>query len=205
MGRQSWMIQSDLGIPDEIDAMFDRLEAEIDHLDILVNNAGMEFGKSFYRFSASEWDQILDVNLRGAFLCSSRAARMMMERQSGTIINMSSIHDVVPRRYFTPYCVSKAGLLMLTRCTALELSDHHIRVNAISPGAIRTDMNRKVLDSLGESFSRQIPWKEVGDTRDVTGAAVFLASDESRYATGTTLYIDGGYRLNTIRNEGEYE
>ena len=200
MGRRAWAVRADIGRPADIDEMFDAIRRTTGNVDILVNNAGFEFGKPFYEFSVNEWDTLVNVNLRGAFLCMQQATRMMIEKKSGVIINMSSIHDSVPRPEYMPYCVSKAGMLMMTRCAALELAKKNIRVNAISPGAILTDMNRASIEKLGPSFwLDHIPMQRVGETKDVTAAAVFLASDDAAYVSGSTLYIDGAYRLHTIR------
>ena len=200
MGRQAWLVKANISNPDEIENMFQFIGKKTDRLDILVNNAGFEFGKPFWEFTAEEWDSILNVNLRGAFLCMKHATKIMLSKKYGKIINMSSIHDVVSRNGFLPYCVSKAGLLMLTKAAALELAEHQIHVNAISPGAIRTDINRKRLNEVEPQFSKEhIPWQRVGEVEEVVAATVYLASDESSYVTGTTIYIDGGYRLNTVR------
>ncbi|MBN1542928.1 SDR family NAD(P)-dependent oxidoreductase, partial [candidate division KSB1 bacterium] len=115
LGRQAWLLQADLSEPDQIETLFTNLYKNCDVLDILVNNAGFEFGKPFDEFTTREWDDILNVNLRAVFLCMKHAVKRMRARGSGSIINISSIHDTVPRPNFAPYCVSKAGLLMLTK------------------------------------------------------------------------------------------
>ncbi len=200
-GRKAWTVRADVQDAREIETMFDDIEQQSGRLDILVNNAGFEFGKPLWEFSAEEWDSIINVNLRGAFLCLKHAVhRFMKKQQYGKIINISSIHDQVPRKRFAPYCVSKAGLLMLTKAAAQELAEHNIHVNAVSPGAILTDMNREAIENIGPDFGpRNIPWRRVGETDEVVGAVVYLASDDASYVTGTTIYIDGGYRLHAIR------
>ncbi len=200
-GRKAWTVRADVQNPREIETMFDDIEQQSNRLDILVNNAGFEFGKPLWEFSAEEWDSIINVNLRGAFLCLKHAVhRFMRKQQYGKIINISSIHDQVPRKRFAPYCVSKAGLLMLTKAAAQELAEHNIHVNAVSPGAILTDMYREAIENIGPDFGpRNIPWRRVGETDEVVGAVVYLACDDSSYVTGTTIYIDGGYRLHAIR------
>ena len=200
MGCQAWLVKANLAHPEEIKNMFQVIREKTNHLDILVNNAGFEFGKPFWEFTSDEWDSILNVNLRGAFLCMKYATQLMLNQKYGKIINMSSIHDMVSRKGFLPYCVSKAGLLMLTKAAALELAEQHIHVNAVSPGAIYTDMNRKILDEIEPQYSKEhIPWQRIGESEEVVSATVYLASDESSYVTGTTIYIDGGYRLNAVR------
>ncbi len=200
IGRQAWLIKGDIANPDDVSNMFDFISEKTRRLDVLVNNAGFEFGKPFWEFTVDEWDSILNVNLRGAFLCTKYAAKMMLEQEYGKIINISSIHDIAPRKGFLPYCVAKAGMLMLTKSAALELAEHHIHVNAISPGAVYTDMNKKRLDEVEPEFSREnIPWQRLGRVEELVEAAVYLASGDSSYVTGTTIYIDGGYHLNTVR------
>ncbi len=200
MGRRAWLIKGDIAKPDEVARIFDFIREATSRLDILVNNAGFEFGKPFWEFTVEEWDSILNVNLRGAFLCAKYATQMMLEQKYGKIINISSIHDTVSRKGFLPYCVAKAGMLMLTKAAALELAEHHIHVNAISPGAIYTDMNRKQLDEMEPEFSREnIPWQRIGRVDEVVEATVYLVSDDASYVTGTTIYIDGGYHLNAVR------
>ncbi len=201
MGQTAWIVRADVQTPQQIEEMFAHIREKTDRLDILVNNAGFEFGKPLCDFTVEEWDSIVNVNLRGAFLCLKHAVQLFMKKQQyGKIINLSSIHDQVPRKRFAPYCVSKAGLLMLTKAAAQELAGDEIHVNAVSPGAILTDMNRAAIKKIGPDFGpRNIPWRRVGETEEVVGAVVYLASDESSYVTGTTIYIDGGYHLNAIR------
>lgn len=165
-------------------------------LDILVNNAGMQIRRSFLDASPADWDRVFDVNLKGAYFLAQRAAQHM--EPGACMINISSIHDVRPPRGNSMYAISKAGVQMMTRCLALELSEKGIRVNAIAPGAIATDINRDVLsdDQFRERLEQRIPSKRIGVPDDISGAAVFLASEDSGYMTGATLYIDGGLLLN---------
>ncbi|MDH3252463.1 MAG: glucose 1-dehydrogenase [Ignavibacteria bacterium] len=199
MGRKAWTTQADLADPAAIDEMFRFCAREVKTLDILVNNAGFEIVKPLEEFTLEEWDGVQQVNLRGSFLCMQHAIGMMRSRGGGRIINISSIHDRVPRPGNIAYCVSKAGLLMLTKGAALELAEHHILVNAISPGAVLTDMNREGLDRVGIRWAEQhIPLKRIGDPEDIAAAAVYLASDDASYVTGTTIYIDGGLGLRRV-------
>ncbi|MCX6619181.1 MAG: 3-oxoacyl-ACP reductase FabG [Acidobacteria bacterium] len=166
-------------------------------LDILVNNAGVEFREPFLRTRPETWDRTLAVNLKGPYFLSQKAAEAMMGSGGGKIINISTVHDHHPLRDRSAYAISKGGLMMLTKSLAFELAEHGILVNAISPGAILTDMNREAL-SVPENLNRclgKIPLKRLGAADDIVGAAVFLASSESDYVTGATLYIDGGMLL----------
>ena len=167
-------------------------------MDILVNNAGIEFHESVLDASAETWQRTIDVNLRGAYFLSCKAASLMSSgSKGGSIINISSVHDVEPLRNRAIYSISKGGLMMLTKSLALELAVHNIRVNAISPGAILTDMNRARLSNSAkrDRLLARIPLQRIGEPEEIGGAAVFLASAESSYVTGTTIYVDGGLLL----------
>jgi glucose 1-dehydrogenase len=166
-------------------------------LDILVNNAAVQFREPFLEATADAWDATIGVNLKGPYFLSQEAARAMARSGKGKIINVSSVHDTVPLKDRSAYAISKGGMLLLTKSLALELAEHKINVNAISPGAILTNMNREQL-SDAETRSRllkTIPLNRIGEVDDVVGAAVYLASSESDYLTGTTIYVDGGLLL----------
>jgi len=167
-------------------------------LDILVNNAGIEYRESFLTTTEEQFDHTLGVNLKGVYFLSQKAAQAMIRAgKGGKIINISSCHDTVPLNLRSAYGVSKGGLGMLTKSLALELAEHKINVNSLSPGAILTEMNSATL-SVPEVRTRlvsRIPWNRLGDVEDCVGACVFLASPEADYVTGTTLYVDGGLLL----------
>lgn len=163
-------------------------------LTILVNNAGIEIREDFLKATTDAWDQTLDTNLKGPFFLSQRAAGVMKENRMGKIINISSVHDRIPLRHRSIYSISKGGMGMLVKSLALELAEYRINVNGIAPGGILTDINR---ESLSDPANRAgliaaIPWGKIGVPEDLVGAAVFLASADSDYMTGTTLYVDGG-------------
>jgi glucose 1-dehydrogenase len=166
-------------------------------IDILVNNAGIQVREPFLQATQESWAAILAVNLQAPFFLSQIAARHMAERQAGKIVNISSIHDSVSLQDSSIYCISKGGMGMLTKALAFELAAYNINVNAISPGAIRTDMNEAMLADCSrlERTLAKIPLGRIGQTEDLVGAAVFLASSESNYVTGATLYVDGGILL----------
>jgi len=176
-------------------------------LDILVNNAGIESMVAAIDLPVQEWDRILGVNLRGAFLCAQSAARLMREQeQAGVIVNISSIHDVVPRLGAAHYCVSKAGLTMLTKMLALEWAEYGIRVVAVSPGAIETPERAEIIDGMWRDlFSKWVPLGRFGHTPEVADVVAFLASDLASYITGTTVYIDGGYASNLVRYDSRQD
>lgn len=166
-------------------------------LNILVNNAGIEIHEPFLQATVETWDLTLGVNLMGAYFLSRKAAEAMIKFGGGKIINVSSVHDVAPIRNRAIYSIAKGGMMMMTKSLALELGEHRINVNSLSPGAILTDMNRKSLSEPGnlERLLDKIPWKTIGKADDVVGAAVYLASSESDYVTGSTIYVDGGLLL----------
>ena len=183
-------IGADVSNGDQVAAMFDRVEAEFGRIDVLLNNAGM-VSPMLHFFEADEawWRRIIDVNLTGHFLCSHRAARMMAKAGGGCIINMSSGGATRAHRAFTAYDASKGGIEALTRAMALDLGPYNIRVNALMPGSIDTSglsMDDRVL--RGEN----VPLGRIGEAHDMTGAALFLASDDASYITGDVIKVDGG-------------
>ena len=193
--------RADIARPDEVDAMFEHAIRHLGGVDVLVDNAGLETVHPALDLSLDAWDTVMNVNLRGAFLCAQRAARQMLDQGTGgVIVNNSSIHESVPRLGLAHYCVSKAGLHMLTKALALEWAEHGIRVLGVSPGAIETEMNRGEIDAFGrEHFDSWIPAGRVGQVGDVSEFTVFLASDAAAYCTGTHVTLDGGYRLALVR------
>ena len=191
--------QADIAKEAEIIDMFKFIDTSVDSIDVLVNNAGCETVEHAVDLPLNEWDRVFNVNLRGAFICSQEAGKRMIKQKQGVIINISSIHDKVARKGLIHYCSAKAGMNMMTKCLALELADHNIRVVAVSPGAIETEMNRKEIDKFGrEKFNNWIPLGRVGNVKDVAWTCAFLASDKAAYYTGTEIYIDGGYKESTI-------
>jgi glucose 1-dehydrogenase len=170
-------------------------------LNILINNAGIEFRESFLTTTEEQFDQTLGVNLKGVYFLSQRAAQTMVQAgKGGKIINISSCHDTVPLNLRSAYGLSKGGLAMLTKSLALELAEHKINVNAISPGAILTEMNSEQLSKpdVRARLLTRIPWNRLGEGDDCVGAAVFLASADADYVTGATLYVDGGLLLRKL-------
>ena len=200
-GNPDLLIQADLRDPAQVTRMFLEIERRLGGLDLLINNAGVESIVPALDLSVEEWDRVIDTNLRGAFLCAQGAAKLMKrEASGGVIINISSIHDQVPRLGTVHYSVSKAGMSMLTRSLAHEWGEFNIRVVGISPGIIETEINRDQIERFGrDRFTDWVPLKSLGTVADVANAVVFLASEDARYISGTTITIDGAYRLNTVR------
>jgi glucose 1-dehydrogenase len=204
-GGKAMAIRADVSREDDVEAMFAEMFEAWGSIDILVNNAGLQKDASLVEMSLADWQYVLDINLTGQFLCSRAAAREFLHRgvtpelscAAGKIICMSSVHDVIPWAGHANYAASKGGVSLLMKTMAQELAPHHIRVNAISPGAIKTPINSaawKTPEAEAELL-KLIPYQRVGEPEDVGRAVVWLASDASDYVTGATLYVDGGMTL----------
>jgi glucose 1-dehydrogenase len=167
-------------------------------IDILVNNAGVQAPFSLLEMLLDEWNRVLSVNLTGAFLCSREVGRALVQaRAPGVIVNVSSVHELIPWPRFSHYCASKAALRLFGQTIARELAPHRIRLAGIAPGAIVTPINREVVEDAAErrEVERQIPWGRMGTAEEVAGAIVWLAGPEAEYTTGATLFLDGGMSL----------
>lgn len=193
-GTRADAFQADTSKPDEVQSMVDAVVETFGRVDILVNNAGVLKRTPFLEITEDEWDQIVNVNLKGYFSVSRRIAKLMIEQGGGCIVNVSSIFQDFAAPNLTHYSVAKAGVAMLTKQMALELAPFKIRVNAVAPGLIETDLNRADIanPAFRERRLTRIPLREVGKPQDVTGAVLFLVSDEARFVTGSTIFIDGG-------------
>lgn len=194
MGRRAVAVRADTSKRDEVQAMVEEVSKRLGPIDILVNNAGVQKRVYFLDLEEGDWDWMLGVNLKGCFLVGQAVAARMKARGRGKIINVSSEAGGFPAQRMAAYCVSKAGVIMLTKCMALELAQYGIRVNALAPGLTRTDINRKDLED--EVFLKarlaRIPLGRVLDPGDLVGAALFLASADSDMMTGMVLQVDGG-------------
>ncbi len=200
-GGRAVAIQADVAELAQHERLVSAALESFGRLDILVNNAGIEFRESFLTTTEQQFDQTLGVNLKGVYFLSQKAAQAMVRAgRGGKIINISSCHDTVPLNLRSAYGVSKGGLAMLTKSLALELAEHKINVNAVSPGAILTEMNSEQLSKpeVRARLLARIPCNRLGETEDCVGATVFLASAESDYVTGATLYVDGGLLLRRL-------
>lgn len=168
-------------------------------LDILVNNAGIAASTALMDQTEAEWDQVLDTNLKGAFLAGQAAARLMKDSGGGSIINIASILGLRISAQVGAYATSKAGLVQLTRVMALEWARHGIRVNALCPGYVKTDINRDFFESdASAALVRRIPMRRIADVSDLDGALLLLASDASRYMTGADIPVDGGHLVSGL-------
>jgi len=201
MGGKSLGVAADVSNPDQVNGLIQQTLAAFGKLDIFVNNAGIEKKFAFVDYPLEEWQKIVAVNLTGAFLCSQAAARQMIAQGSGgRIINISSIHEDLAFPLNAPYSATKGGIRMLMRTIAVELAPHQITVNNIGPGAIFTPIDKDVeIDAkLNNQILAEIPLGRWGKPEEVAQLAVFLASDDAAYITGSTHFIDGGM----LRNAG---
>jgi glucose 1-dehydrogenase len=204
-GGEASAIQADVSQEHQVQAMFEQIISELGSVDILVNNAGMRKDAALIDMTLQDWDAVMRVNLTGQFLCARAAAREFIRRgvdpklscAAGKIICVSSVHDTIPWAGHINYAASKGGVMMLMRTMAQELAMHKIRVNSVSPGAIKTSFSQPVWATAEKEAEllQLIPYGRVGGTADVARVAVWLASDESDYMTGATLYVDGGMML----------
>jgi len=192
---QAIAVAADVSQRADVERMLDATLAAFGRLDIAVCNAGICPEQSFLEITDDHWQQVLSVNLYGAFVVSQLAARQMVKQgEGGKIIFTSSVHEDIPYPRYTAYCASKGGLRLMMRNIAIELSPHKINVNNIAPGAIATPMNQVVLDDPEEYQKAlgEIPWGRFGHPEEVASVAVFLASEDASYVTGSTYFVDGG-------------
>jgi NAD(P)-dependent dehydrogenase (short-subunit alcohol dehydrogenase family) len=196
-GGEALAVEADVSNKGDVDRMVQAVVDRFGRIDVLVNNAGVLKRTPFLEISEQEWDWLLSINLKGYFLCAQAVARVMVGQKSGVIINMSSAYEDLAGRDLAHYCAAKGGVRMLTRQLALELAPFGIRANSIAPGLIETDLNRADIANpeFRERRLSRIPLKVIGVPEDIAGAAVFLASDESRLATGSTVFLDGGHTI----------
>ena len=211
-GGEAVAIQADVSQEDQVIAMFQQVIETWGSLDILVANAGIQQYAPFVDMTLAQWDSVMAVNLTGQFLCAREAVKEFLRRgvvpelscATGKIVCTSSVHDIIPWAGHVNYAASKGGLLMFMKSLAQEVAHMKIRVNAVSPGAIRTPINRSAWETpeMEENLLKLIPYERIGDPADVAQAVVWLASDASDYVVGATLYIDGGMTLYPGFREG---
>ena len=195
IGVRSMAIGADVSLSQEVTRMVDEAINAFGRIDILVNNAGVNpFILEAEKIKEEGWDQVLDVNLKGVFLCCQAVGRQMIKQGGGKIINIASAAGLLGEQGFLPYCVSKAGVMVLTRILAYEWSRYNILVNAIAPGFVAGGMNTPILNKeiLVSGLTQQVPLKRLGNPEEIVKIALFLASEDSSYVNGTTIVADGG-------------
>jgi len=204
-GARAFKFKADVSKEDDVAAMFAQAVKQFGTVDILIANAGLQRDAAFHEMTLDEWNKVLGVNLTGQFLCARAAVREFLRRgplpsvssATGKIIHMSSVHQEIPWAGHANYATSKGGIKMLMESLAQEVAPHGIRVNGIAPGAIRTPINTAAWKTKQayESLMTLVPYGRIGEPEDIARAAVWLASDDSDYVVGTTLFVDGGMTL----------
>ena len=194
-GGDALAIPADVSDAEAVETMFARLDEAWGGIDVLINNAGIDGAPAkAWEIEIPAWTQVIEVNLKGAFLCARQALKRMVAQRSGVVIHTSSVHEVIAWSGFSAYAASKAGVSMMAKTLAQEAAPHGVRVLAIAPGAIKTAINKSVWsDPEGlEDLLTKIPLGRMGTPEDIAGMAVVLASDVGSYVTGTTIFVDGG-------------
>lgn len=194
-GGRAEIFKARVNVESEVEEMFTAVEKSLGPVDILVNNAGITKDNLLMRMKTEEWDSVIDVNLKGAFLCTRRAVKGMMKNRYGKIINISSVVGFAGNAGQFNYSATKAGIIGMTKSAALECASRGIRVNAVAPGFIETDMTASLSDDVKAAYMEKIPLKSLGKPEDIANTVVYLASPLSDYMTGQTLHLNGGMYL----------
>ena len=208
-GGVAILVKADVSHEEEVKAMFNQTISSFGRLDILVSNAGLQQDSPFMEMTLAKWQKVIDVNLTGQFLCCREAARQFVAQEKakttpdhselsiGKIVLMSSVHDIIPWAGHVNYAASKGGVMMFMKSISQELAPHKIRVNSVSPGAIKTTINKEVWSDPDKykELLQLIPYKRIGTPLDVAKAVAWLVMDDSDYVNGETMYIDGGMTL----------
>lgn len=205
VGGRAVAVQGDVASEEDVRRLAREMRESLGPPDILVNNAGMQNERPFLEMSLEDWEKVVSVNMTGAFLVSREVIGDMVERGGGVVVNMSSVHQLIPWPRFAHYAAAKGGLKLLTETLALEFAGRGVRVNGVAPGAIATPENEEKLQDPDsrESLLALIPWNRVGESAEVASCVAFLASDEASYVTGATLFVDGGMSLYPGFESGE--
>lgn len=185
-------IKADVSKEEEVKKLVHAIKDELGTIDILVNNAGINRDTLLIRMNTQEWDQVIDTNLKGTYLCTRLVAKDMIKKRYGKIINIASVAGVAGNYGQANYSASKAGVIGFTKAVAKELASRGINVNAVAPGLIETDMTQALKEEVKETLIKSVPMGRLGSPKDVANLVVFLASDKSDYITGQTINIDGG-------------
>lgn len=191
-GRQAVFVPADISVAQDVSKLVEKAIESFSKIDILVNNAGITRDKLIIRMSEDDWDQVLNINLKGAFLCTREALKHMIRQRWGRIVNIASIVGLMGNGSQANYSASKGGIIALTKSTAKEAATRGITANAIAPGFIDTEMTSQLKAEVKEAYEKQIPVGHYGTPEDIANAAAFLASEESGYITGQVLSVNGG-------------
>lgn len=191
LGQQAWILQADVGYSDQVEAMFRRFLELAGSLDLLVNNAGVQTWASLLDLQEADWDRTIRTNLKGTFLCTRQAARLMKE-SGGRIVNIGSGSNKAPFPNLSDYCASKGGIETFTTVAAVELGQYGITVNCVAPGTIEIERTRLEDPEYAREWGSRTPMKRIGYVEDVADAVLFFAGEKAGFITGQTLYVDGG-------------
>lgn len=192
LGGKAILIQADVSKAEAVDGMIKSIVEQCGRIDILVNNAGITRDTLLMRMKESDWDDVINTNLKGNFLCTKAVSKIMMKQRAGKIVNMTSVVGLMGNAGQANYAAAKAGVIGFTKSMAKELAGRGINVNAVAPGFIATDMTATLSDQVKEDLSKAIPLSRLGEADDVAKAVMFLVSDYASYITGQTLNVDGG-------------
>lgn len=192
MGRKAILVQGDVSKAEVCAEIVDKVVNELGHIDILVNNAGITRDTLLLRMKEEDWDAVLNTNLKGVFNCTKAAVKYMAKQRSGSIVNISSVVALMGNAGQANYAAAKAGILGFTRSVAKEMAARGIRVNAVTPGFIKTDMTSVLSEKVVAAMEASIPLARLGEPEDIAKAVLFLVSDNAAYITGQTLHVDGG-------------
>ncbi|MCM3742801.1 3-oxoacyl-[acyl-carrier-protein] reductase [Sporosarcina luteola] len=191
-GGDAFAIQANVSDSEQVKEMIDETLKTFGSIDMLVNNAGITRDNLLMRMKEDEWDDVININLKGVFLCTKAVTRQMMKQRAGKIVNLASIVGVIGNPGQANYVAAKAGVIGLTKTTARELATRNITVNAVAPGFITTDMTEALPEEVKAQMLGSIPLGKLGSAEDVAGAVAFLLSDDANYITGQTIHVDGG-------------
>ncbi len=191
-GIEAVAVQGNVTVPADVDKMVNSAKETFGRIDILVNNAGITRDALLLRMKDEDWDAVLDVNLKGAFLCTRAVAKLMSKQRCGRIINIASIVGQMGNPGQANYCASKGGLIAMTKSNARELAKRNVTVNAVAPGFIATDMTDALSDKVRDELAAQIPMGKLGSVEDIANSVLFLASENSGYITGQVIGVNGG-------------
>lgn len=191
-GGEAFAFQANVSDSEQVKAMIDATMETFKSIDFLVNNAGITRDNLLMRMKEDEWDDVIDINLKGVFLCTKAVTRQMMKQRAGKIVNLASVVGVIGNPGQANYVAAKAGVIGLTKTTAKELATRNITVNAVAPGFITTDMTDALSDQVKDQMQTVIPLGKLGKAEDVAAAVAFLLSEDASYITGQTINVDGG-------------